>query len=134
MLPSEKIILFDGVCVFCNFWVDFIIKRDKNKVFKFALLQSNTGKNLVEKFSIGTKTADSIIMIEENRCFIKSTAVLRIVKDLNGLWQVLYILRFIPPFFRDSIYDFIAENRYKLFGRRSKCRVPSQNEKNRFIF
>jgi len=133
MLPSEKVILFDGVCVFCNFWVDFIIKKDKNKIFKFAPLQSDAAKRLIEKYQIDTSESDSIFLIEDNECYMKSTAVLRIAKSLNGLWQVLYVFRFIPPFIRDSVYDFVANNRYKLFGKRPKCRVPAGNEKNQII-
>lgn len=133
MPASDKIIIFDGVCVFCNFWVDFIIKRDKNKIFRFAQLQSFAGKKLLEKFAKETGDADSIFLIEDKRCFIKSAAVLRIAKNLGGIWQVLYVLRFIPPFLRDLVYDFAANNRYKLFGRLHHCRVPARDEKERFL-
>lgn len=133
MRPSKKIIIFDGICVLCNSWVDFIIKRDRDNLFRFSPLQSNAGKALLEKFSIDIYKSDSLVLIDENRYFIKSGAVLHIVDNLHYPWRIFYVFRFIPRFLRDFIYDFIAKYRYKLFGKRKSCRLPVGAEKERFI-
>ena len=131
-LPSD-IILFDGVCNFCNFWVNFILERDEKKIFKFASLQSEAGIRLVKELSIAEKNVDSAILIQNGKYFIKSEAALRIAKQLTSFWNVFYYLRFIPLRFRDFIYDIIAQNRYSVFGKRETCRILTDEEKSRFI-
>jgi predicted DCC family thiol-disulfide oxidoreductase YuxK len=134
MISNElNIILFDGICNFCNFWVDFIIKRDKDKIFKFASLQSDAGKRIVEKYLIYKQDIESIILIKGEDYFIKSEAALEIVKELNSAWKIFYIFKVIPLPLRDFIYDLIAKNRYAIFGKRDLCRVPSEEEKSRFV-
>lgn len=130
---NRNIILFDGVCNFCNFWVDFIIKRDKKKIFKFAALQTNSGNKILDNFREKTEGVDSVIFVENNRCFTRSSAALRIVKKLPGLWAYLYAFIIIPKPLRDFIYDFVAKNRYRIFGQKESCRLPSPEEKDRFI-
>lgn len=129
----DNIILFDDICNFCNFWVNFIIKRDVRKIFKFAALQSETGVKLTEKLSINTKDIDSVILILNAKYFVKSEAALKIAKELTPLWKLFYYLKVIPLPVRDFIYDFIAKNRYAIFGKRDTCRVPTEEEKSGFI-
>jgi predicted DCC family thiol-disulfide oxidoreductase YuxK len=128
-----NIILFDGVCNFCNFWADFIIKRDKDEIFKFASLQSDAGKTIAEKFLINRHDIDSIILIKGENYFIKSEAALEVVKELKSIWKIFYLLKVIPRPLRDFIYDLIARNRYAIFGKRDTCRVPAREEMSRFI-
>ena len=128
-----NIILFDGVCNFCNFWVDFIIKRDKDEIFKFASLQSDAGKTIAEKFLINRQDIDSIILIKGENYFIKSEAALEVVKELKSIWKIFYLLKVIPRPLRDFIYDLIAKNRYAIFGKRDTCRVPTEEEKGKFV-
>jgi len=135
MIEDEKngIVLFDGVCNFCNSSVNFIIQHDKKKRYKFAALQSNVGKMLSEKYGIDQSKIDSIILVENGGVFVKSSAILRITKHLNYLYPLLFGFIIIPKFIRDGVYDFIARNRYKWFGKKEACMIPSPEIKGRFI-
>jgi predicted DCC family thiol-disulfide oxidoreductase YuxK len=128
-----NIILFDGVCNLCNHSVQFIIKHDKKGKFRFASLQSNFGKAQISKYQIDPNKTNSVIFIKGEKVFTRSSAALKIVKDLNGLWPILYIFIFIPPFIRNFIYDFIAKNRYKWFGKKESCMVPLPELKSKFL-
>jgi predicted DCC family thiol-disulfide oxidoreductase YuxK len=128
-----KIILFDGVCNLCNWSVQFIIKRDKKAAFKFASIQSKVGQLLLKQKNINSQECDSIVYIKDERYFLRSSAVLEILKDIGGKWKLFYGFIAIPRFIRDSIYNLIAKSRYKLFGKRSECAVPSEALKNRFL-
>jgi len=130
---NSYIILFDGICNFCNYWVDFIIKRDKDKTLKFATLQSDAGKKIANQFMIENKNIDSIIFIKGRNYFARSDAVLEIAKELKPVWKILYLLKVIPRHLRNFIYDLIAKYRYAIFGKRNSCRVPSSEEISRFI-
>lgn len=132
-LKKHKIILFDGVCNLCNSSVVFVIKRDKKNVFKFAPLQSEIGEQLVASHGIDTSKTDSIILVEENRHYIKSTAGLRIARHLSGGWPLLYAFMIVPNFIRNWVYDFIARNRYKWYGRRESCMIPTPELKSKFL-
>ncbi|MBL7890076.1 MAG: thiol-disulfide oxidoreductase DCC family protein [Bacteroidia bacterium] len=127
------IVLFDGVCNFCNSSVNFIIRHDKKAHFKFASLQSEIGKALCEKFEIDVQRIDSIILIENDQFNIKSSAILRITKKLNGGYPLLFGFIIIPRFVRDVVYDLIARNRYKWFGKKESCMIPTPDVKERFI-
>ena len=133
MTSDSNIILFDGVCNLCNFWVNFIMDRDAKSVFKFASLQSEAGIKLIEKHSINTKDIDSVILIMNNKYFVKSEAALKIAGELTLFWKIFYYLRFIPCPIRDFLYDIIAKNRYSIFGKRESCRIPTEEEKSKFI-
>ncbi|MGE8207168.1 thiol-disulfide oxidoreductase DCC family protein [Heyndrickxia sp. NPDC080065] len=126
------IILFDGVCNFCNSSVQFIIKRDPAGCFKFASLQSEIGKKLLREHGIHDEI-DSFVLIEDNTYYIKSSAALRMCKNLQGLWRLLYLFLIIPPPIRDFFYDLIAKNRYKWFGIRESCMLPTKEERDRFL-
>ncbi|MGA8262904.1 MAG: thiol-disulfide oxidoreductase DCC family protein [Ignavibacteriaceae bacterium] len=132
MNQNSDIILFDGVCNFCNFWVNFIIKRDNKSIFKFASLQSEAGIRLADKYSINKKDIDSVILIRDGKYLIKSEAALEIAKELTPFYKIFYYLKIIPRSVRDFIYDLIAKNRYAIFGKRNTCRIPTEEEK-RFI-
>ena len=132
-MNEKKIILFDGVCNFCNFWVNFILDRDKNNIFKFAALQSEAGQELLHKFGLSTSDFDTFILIEGNKYFTKSTAVFKIIKKLSSFVKVFYPFVFLPKFFRDFLYNFIAGNRYRIFGKRDACRIPTPEEREKFL-
>jgi len=133
LIDEKQIILFDGVCNFCNFWVNFVIERDKKDLFRFAALQSEKAKELTSKFKFDTSKLDTFILIAVNKLYTKSTAALMICKQLNGLVKILYPLIILPKFFRDFIYDLIAKNRYKIFGRRESCRILTVDDKLKFL-
>jgi len=126
------IILFDGVCNLCNQSVQFIIKRDPNGYFKFASLQSQTGQQLLNRFGLDNNLK-TIVLIENEKIYMKSTAVLRIVGRLRGFWPILGVFRIIPPFLRDIVYQIVAKNRYRWFGKQDSCMLPFPGVKNRFL-
>jgi predicted DCC family thiol-disulfide oxidoreductase YuxK len=128
-----KIILFDGVCNFCNYWVNFIIDHDKQNLFKFAALQSEKGSELLEKFNLPKDDFDSFILISENKVYKKSSAAFAIAKDLSGWPKIFTPLNFLPKALTDLIYDMIAKNRYKFFGKKEACRIPTKEEKSKFF-
>ncbi|QQS30342.1 MAG: thiol-disulfide oxidoreductase DCC family protein [Sphingobacteriales bacterium] len=130
---TERIVLFDGVCNLCNSSVQFIIDRDTEGKFKFTSLQSNTGIALMEKFGVSTTNFDTFLLIENNRIYSKSTAALRVVRNLDGLWKLGYAFIVIPAFLRDAVYGFVARNRYRWFGREESCRIPTPELKHRFL-
>ncbi len=130
---NELIILFDGVCNLCNGMVQFVIKNDAKKRFQFASLQSISGQEILQKFQLSTDVFDSFILLENGRLFTKSTAALRVVKRLKGLWLLLYSFIIVPKFIRDAVYNLIAKNRYKWFGKQETCWVPTPTLKERFL-
>jgi predicted DCC family thiol-disulfide oxidoreductase YuxK len=131
---NKKIVLFDGVCNFCNSSILKIIKNDKKDVFLFASLQSEIGKQLTNHFKIDTNKIDSIILIEsETNFYIKSTAALKIINHFDGLWNLFKISWILPTSFRDLFYNYIAKNRYKWFGKKESCMIPTQRIKSKFI-
>ena len=129
---TEAIVLFDGVCNLCNGAVDFVIRRDSRKRFRLAALQSEKGTSLIARLGLPTN-GQSIILIEGDRFYTRSTAALRITARLGGAWPLLSIFFLVPPLIRDAIYKFIARNRYHWFGTRKTCRTPSQEERERFL-
>jgi predicted DCC family thiol-disulfide oxidoreductase YuxK len=130
---NTAIILFDGVCNFCNSSVNFIIVHDKKNYFKFTPLQSDLGIKLLEKYNFDNSKTDSVILIENDNIYTKSTAALKISKHLNRLYSLLYILIIIPTFIRNFVYDIIAKNRYKWFGKKDSCMMPSAEIKSKFL-
>jgi len=132
-LQDHSIILFDGVCNFCNYWVNFTIDRDEKNIYKFATLQSEQGQILLQQYNLNPTKIDSFILIRGENVFTKSTAALRISRTLSGPVKIIYPFIFLPKFLRDFIYGLIGKNRYKLFGKRDVCRVPSEKEKEKFL-
>ncbi|HDZ06184.1 hypothetical protein LCGC14_0291850 [marine sediment metagenome] len=134
MESDKKIILFDGVCNLCNSTVQFVIKRDVNDIFRFTPLQSDTAKKLLHERNIDIDDIDSIILIEPNVAYYtKSTAALEIGKELKGYDAVSLILQWLPESFRNIVYDYIAKNRYKWYGKKESCMIPTEELKSKFI-
>jgi predicted DCC family thiol-disulfide oxidoreductase YuxK len=129
---KHPVILFDGVCNLCNGAVQFVINRDEREKFRFASLQSSIGKTYLKQFEL-TANVYSIILIKNDRVFDKSSAALEIAKDLSGLWPAFYALKIVPKYVRDKIYDFIAAHRYKWFGKKDECMIPTPELKTRFL-
>lgn len=127
-----NIILFDGECNFCDQSVQFIIKRDKHAVYKFASIQSEIGQSLLEKHQI-PPSIDSLILIKQDVFYTKSTAALNICRQLTSGWKLLYSLLLIPKPLRDYIYNIVARNRYKWFGKNDSCILPTPDIKKRFL-
>lgn len=130
---NYSIILFDGVCNFCNYWVNFIIDRDINDRFKFASLQSEYGQELLREFNLPADNFDSFILISGDQIFQKSEAAFKISQNLVGWPRLIAIFSFLPRFITNFVYDLIAKNRYKFFGKRDSCRIPTQKEKSKFL-
>jgi len=134
MENGKKIILFDGVCNLCNNSVQFVIKRDKNDVFRYAALQSDVGQQLLKQRHIDTIAVDSIILIEPGVAYYtKSDAALEIAQHLGGLWKLSAIFSWIPATLRNRIYDFVAKNRYKWFGKQESCMIPTPELRAKFL-
>lgn len=132
-MNSKQIILFDGVCNFCNYWVNFVIDHDSKNLFLFAALQSKSGQEILNRFNLSTTDFDTFILVEGNEYSTKSDAVLKIAANLKGISRILVIGKILPKFIRDLIYDLIAKNRYKFFGKRESCRIPTPEEKIKFL-
>ncbi len=133
-VDKDAIIFFDGVCNLCNGAINFIIDRDRKGTFKFAPLQSEFAKKRLQQSKIDPLKLDTIVLLEpRGNVSVKSTAALRIARNLSGAWPLLYGFVIIPKFIRDAVYNLIANNRYKWFGRTDQCRVPTPELLNRFI-
>jgi predicted DCC family thiol-disulfide oxidoreductase YuxK len=130
---AHPIILFDGICNFCNAAVNFIIKQDKKKTFRFAALQSEAGQKLLEEYELPKEGFDSFVLIDEEKVYKKSAAGLRVYSKLPWYWKWTQIFWIAPPFIKDAVYDFIARNRYKWFGKRDACIIPTSEVKERFL-
>ena len=131
---NKKIVLFDGVCNLCDSSVQFIIKHDKKDIFRFASLQSEIGQQLMNERGIDSEEIDSIILIIPGQAYYtKSSAALEIAKDLSGGYSLLGNFLYLPEFIRNSVYDFIARNRYKWYGKKDNCMIPTPELKAKFI-
>lgn len=130
---QHKIILFDGVCNLCNSSVTFIIKRDKKDIFRFAALQSEVGETYIEKHQIDTSKTDSILLIDGDKYYEKSSAALKIARYLSGGYPLLYAFMIVPKPIRNWVYDYIAKHRYKWFGKKDSCMIPTAELKNKFL-
>jgi predicted DCC family thiol-disulfide oxidoreductase YuxK len=129
----SDIVLFDGHCNLCNGTVKFIIKRDPNAKFHFAALQSPAGERLLSEFNLPTDAFETFVLIQEDRYYIKSSAALHVVKKLKGIWKLLYVFVLVPRPIRDYLYSFIAKRRYRWFGRRDACMIPTADIRQRFL-
>ncbi|HOZ78345.1 MAG TPA: thiol-disulfide oxidoreductase DCC family protein [Ferruginibacter sp.] len=132
-MTTGPVILFDGICNFCNGAVNFTIKRDKRKVIKFAALQTEIGKTLLQQHGLPENYTSSFIFIENGKLYNRSTAALRVCRYLSGLWPLCYGLIIVPAFIRNAVYDFIAKNRYKWFGQKDACMIPTPEMRARFL-
>ncbi len=132
-MNTPPIILFDGVCNFCNFWVNFAIKRDRKKKLKFAALQGEAANKLLPQHNINPASLSSVVFIDNGKAWTQSSAAIRICKHLDGGWKLLYGLIIIPKFIRDFIYTIVARNRYKWFGKKESCMIPTPELRERFL-
>lgn len=127
------IILFDGHCNLCNKTVQFIIKRDPKGKFNFAALQSPVGQELLQRLKLPTQVFETFVLIQENQYYTKSTAALRVLKELGGVWGLLYVFIAVPKRLRDYLYTTLAKRRYRWFGRRDTCMLPTPDIQQRFL-
>jgi predicted DCC family thiol-disulfide oxidoreductase YuxK len=132
-ISSKQIILFDGVCNLCNQSVQFVIQRDPSSKFHFTALQSATGQRLLKEHQLPEHDVYSVILLKNNKVYQRSSAALEIARGLNNLWPLFYAFIIIPPFIRNAVYDWIAGNRYKWFGQRNECMIPTPELKSRFL-
>ncbi|SFD69730.1 Predicted thiol-disulfide oxidoreductase YuxK, DCC family [Algibacter lectus] len=131
---QKKLILFDGVCNLCNSSVQYVIKRDKKEQFLFTALQSDTGKQILNQYKIDTAKIDSILLYTpEKGINYKSTAALKVATSLGFPVNLMAIFFIVPTFIRNWVYDFIAKNRYKWYGKKESCMIPTPELKNRFL-
>ncbi|MBT2681203.1 thiol-disulfide oxidoreductase DCC family protein [Bacillus sp. ISL-35] len=128
----NPVILFDGVCNFCDASVQFILERDDKEMFRFASLQSDAGQELLKEYTV-PDDVDSMILIEDGKVYYKSAAALRISRHLKGPWKLLYGLIIVPAPLRNIVYDLIAKNRFKWFGQKDSCMLPPPNVRRRFL-
>ena len=129
----EHVIAFDGICNFCNRFVNFVMDRDASKKFRFGTLQSEPAQLLLTELQLPTEDFETFILLEHGQVFTKSTAALRIFKQLGGLWPTLYIFWLVPKPIRDAVYSIIARNRYQWMGKTETCRVPTPADHQRFV-
>jgi predicted DCC family thiol-disulfide oxidoreductase YuxK len=132
-IENQDVLLFDGVCNLCNGAVNFIIDHDPKGHFKFAALQSDFGQEKLKELGYNQQEFDSLVLLSEDKVYKKSSAALRIAKKLSGLYPLLYVFIIIPPFIRHGVYDIIAKNRYKWWGKRDSCRMPTPELRARFV-
>jgi len=132
-MPDHPVILFDGICNLCNASVQFVIKHDPRAIFKFTTQQSETGRMLMKEHGITFSEMNTFILIKDKKVFSRSTAALMVAKQLNGIIKILYGFILVPPFIRNSVYNFISKNRYSWFGKKNSCMIPAPGIKDRFL-
>lgn len=131
--PTKPIILFDGVCNLCDGFVQWVIKRDPEGKFMFASLQSEAANKLFEKHNIQETDLSTVILIDGDKVYTHSDVPLQITHKIGGFWSVFYYFRWLPTPFRNAIYNWIARNRYRFFGKKDQCMIPTPNLKSRFL-
>lgn len=129
----KRVIVFDGVCNFCNAFVNFVLNQDSGGLFKFGTLQSQPAQQILTQLHLSTQDYETFLLLENGKVFTKSTAALKIFRCLHGWWPWLYAFIIIPRPLRDMVYSFIARHRYQWMGKSETCRVPSPQERARFI-
>ena len=133
-MTNAPLIIFDGVCNFCNYWVNFAIKRDRKKKLRFTPIQSETGARVLAEHQVNTTALSSVIFIDRGKVYTQSSAACRIARYLDGGWKIFYAFIIIPKFVRDFFYNIIARNRYRWFGKKEACMIPTADIKERFLF
>ena len=139
----ESIIFFDGVCNLCNGFVQFVISNDKQAKFKFASLQSDAAQKILRPFNFPLDELNTIVLFENARpnvvsdgrgkIYLRSRAVLRIAKQLDGIWKIAVVLYIFPSFISDGVYNLVSKYRYKIFGKKDSCLIPTPELKSRFV-
>jgi predicted DCC family thiol-disulfide oxidoreductase YuxK len=131
-LENHPVLLFDGVCNFCNRWINFIIRKDKKKKFRFAALQSKAGKQLLKNSELD-EAPNSVVLLFKGKVYVKSAAALQVFYHIGGVYAMLFAFIIFPTYVRDFYYDIIAKNRYKWWGKKESCMIPTQEIRDRFI-
>lgn len=129
----KRVIVFDGICNWCNAWVNFTIDHDPQAKFKFGTLQSEPAQQILKELRLPAEDFETFLLLEQGRVYTKSTAALKIVKQLSGFWPFFYLGIVIPRPLRDALYDYIARRRYHWMGKADTCRVPTPTERDRFV-
>jgi predicted DCC family thiol-disulfide oxidoreductase YuxK len=132
-MQDKKIIVFDGVCILCNSFVQFILRKDKRKQFYFTTAQSDFVKEQLKTSPMKANAMESVLYVKNGKVLTESTAALNIFSDLGGMWKLLSIFKLIPPFIRNAVYRFLAKRRYRVFGRLDTCMMPPSEWKSRFL-
>ena len=132
-MNNRHIVIFDGVCNFCNGAVNFIIKRDPEGLFVFTPMQSDLASELMEKHQVHNLGVDTLLLIKGEQCFMFSSAALEISRDLTGFWYIFSVVKLVPAPIRDFLYRLFARNRYTLFGRQKACMIPTEEVRCRFV-
>ncbi len=132
-MTDHPIILFDGVCNFCNGAINFIIKRDKKRVFRYAALQSEAGQQLLKQHDLSTTDLDSFVLVYKGNTYKKTSAALYVAQILGGAWKLTGIFRILPSPVRDVAYNIIANNRYRWFGKKESCMIPTPEVRSLFL-
>lgn len=131
---ADSIIVFDGVCVVCSRWVDFVLRRDRHGRYKFAAMQTTSGRDLLIEHGIDPNDPLSFLLLEGQQGYTDTDAIVRILRSFGSGWRLLGLLvAIVPRFIRDPLYRWIARHRYRLFGRRATCRVPTAEIADRFL-
>ena len=133
MTENQPILLFDGVCNLCNGLVKFVIKHDRRSKIRFAPLQSSAGQSILLKAGLPSKELNTVVFIKGDKFLFRSSAILNLLRELGGGWRLFYAFMIIPPFLRDFLYNITANTRYRIFGKRESCMVPSEELMNRFV-
>ncbi|MGY3055374.1 putative DCC family thiol-disulfide oxidoreductase YuxK [Pedobacter sp. UYEF25] len=132
-MTEQAVIFFDGVCNLCNASIQFVISRDKKNFYNFAALQGDYAKKKLLEFNVDLATSNSIFLVEDGKLYSKSTAALRIARHLGAAWPILYLFMVVPKFIRNGVYGVIAKNRYKWFGKKESCWLPTPELQGRFL-
>jgi predicted DCC family thiol-disulfide oxidoreductase YuxK len=132
-MKQQPVILFDGICNFCNSAVNFTIKRDNKAIIQYAPLQSEKGRMFLRQYNLPVDEMKSFVFIEDGKVYTGSSASLRVCRYLRGFWPICYLFIIVPRFIRDGLYNFVAKNRYKWFGMRQECMVPTPDVRKRFL-
>ena len=130
---DESIVLFDGVCNLCSGFVQFVLPRDEAGQYRFASLQSDAGQALLAEHDLPRDELESVVLIENGESHVKSAAIIRIATGLGGAYRLLSPFRYVPRSLRDRIYDFVADHRYRWFGKKDRCMIPSEDVESRFL-
>lgn len=133
LASGQAIIVFDGVCVLCNGWVEFLLRHDRRQRFRFAAMQSASGARLLARHGLDPDDPMSFLLIDEHGARTDSDAVIAVLSDLGGVWRAASAMRVVPVFMRDPLYRLIARNRYRWFGRKPGCVMPREDQRHRFL-
>lgn len=133
MIFPQPLILFDGVCNLCTHSVQFVIQRDAKQQFRFASIQSDLGQKVLQQYGLSTTKINTVVLLNNNQIYTHSTAALHIAQHLGGLWQLASLALWVPAPLRDMVYTFVAQNRYRWFGKQESCWLPTPELKNRFL-